>query len=101
MKQTVFVVQETEHNIELAREYGDFHVILTYKDIEKGTEHMLAKIQRHLEGVVNWKDYILCVGDPVAIGLTLVVALGYTNGVINVLRWDKRSYKYKTDEIKL
>jgi hypothetical protein len=94
----VFIVQETDRDLSAAKQFGEFNVILSYKDLEKGTQHILEKIERHLNNKITSDDYILCVGDPIAIGLTMMVTFENTNS-INVLRWDKRTMNYKTDKI--
>jgi hypothetical protein len=35
------------------------------------------------------KDYLVCVGDPVAIGLAFIVADAVTDGNFRVLKWDR------------
>lgn len=95
----VFVVQETKHNIDPAYDYGNILVLLLHSDLEKGTDWMLKTLRKHLADATS-SDYILCVGDPLAIGLALHIALEVTKGKINVLSWDKRHYRYDEQTIR-
>lgn len=40
------------------------------------------------------RDYIMAIGDPIAIMLAGVVAARNNNGKVNVLRWDKSENRY-------
>jgi len=39
-------------------------------------------------------DCLLAVGDPVVIGLSSAIVSDVTNGQFNMLKWDKREYRY-------
>ena len=43
---------------------------------------------------IRKEDYLLAVGDPVIIMLSGIIANDNTNGQFNVLKWDKREYRY-------
>jgi hypothetical protein len=97
---TVFVVQESDRNILPAKEFGELKVILSHNDVSKGAEHMVSKIKKFLNGITG-DDYILCIGDPVAIGLTIHLALAKTYGVLRILRWNKHSYSYEVENLNI
>lgn len=97
---TVFVVQETQHNIHPARDYGELRIMLFNDDIMKGPDRMVAALQKELKEI-NSEDYILCIGDPVAIGIALHIALINTSGEVNVLTWDKRRLEYDESTIRI
>ena len=40
------------------------------------------------------EDYLLAVGDPVIIGISTAAVSEVTNGQFNMLKWDKREYRY-------
>ena len=40
------------------------------------------------------KDYILLTGDPAIIGISSAIVSDNTNGVFNLLKWDRREAKY-------
>lgn len=97
MKSRVFVVQETDRNILPAEKFGQLQVILTYNDIERGAPHICSKLAKAMDGMKPY-DYVLCIGDPLAIGLAIHVALKQC-GLINVLRWDKHKYVYYNETV--
>jgi len=45
-------------------------------------------------------DYLLPVGDPVAIALTAAVAADANGGVLRLLKWDKRQHAYTVCEVR-
>ena len=40
------------------------------------------------------QDYILLTGDPAIIGISTAIVSDKTNGVFNLLKWDRREAKY-------
>ncbi len=88
MREKVFITQDTGHNIESARQYGELKVLLSFKDVASGTKSMIDLLYKRLKDV-SPEDYILCVGDPIAIGLAVHIAMKYTQGKINFLKWDR------------
>jgi hypothetical protein len=94
----IYVVQETEHNILPAQKHGEIFVVFTFRDVAQGPSHMLTKLDRVMQRIKP-TDCILCIGDPLAIGLTIYAALERTNGRISVLRWNKQHYEYEKEEI--
>jgi hypothetical protein len=92
------VVQETDHNLHPAKEFGDLFVVFTRDDLQRGHEHMIDKLSRVMTKIQPW-DFILPIGDPVAIGLAITVALKKTDGKISVLKWNKQRWKYDQEDI--
>ena len=45
------------------------------------------------------EDYLLAVGDPVIIGISTAAVSEVTNGQFNMLKWDKREYRYYPLEV--
>ena len=45
------------------------------------------------------EDYLLAVGDPVIIGISTWLVGETTNGQFNMLKWDKREYRYYPLEV--
>ena len=45
------------------------------------------------------EDYLLAVGDPVIIGISTAVVSEVTSGQFNMLKWDKREYRYYPLEV--
>jgi hypothetical protein len=99
---TVFVVQETTRNISPAREFGSIRVLTTWDDISKGSQYLVKFIREKFEAhQLSSQDYLLCIGDPTAIGLAVHVALTITGGKINLLIWDRETYSYNIERIEL
>ena len=44
-------------------------------------------------------DYILCIGDPAAIGIAIHYALMANRQRVNILKWDRREYRYYPVEV--
>lgn len=44
-------------------------------------------------------DYLLAVGDPVAIAAAVLIAGERTGGVVNLLKWDRMRRSYESFEI--
>ena len=36
------------------------------------------------------QDYLMCIGDPVLIGIATAIAARNTGGVVNLLKWNRR-----------
>jgi hypothetical protein len=92
---TVWVTQDSPgKNLLPAKDHGTLKVLLTPADVAKGPKHMGQKLQRQLTDIQPY-DAVLLIGDPIAIGLTMHVALHNTHGIVNVLRWDRQTYEYE------
>ena len=50
-------------------------------------------------GYFRKEDYLLAVGDPVIIGISTWLVGETTNGQFNMLKWDKREYRYYPLEV--
>ena len=45
-------------------------------------------------------DYLLMIGDPMACGIVMEIALDYSDSQrLNVLRWDRRSMSYRPSQL--
>lgn len=76
-----------------AAQYGDLHFLLPAGQISLSTAPMLSQLKRALRGFTS-DDFLVATGDPVAIMAAGAVAASMNGGVINVLKWDKRSQTY-------
>ena len=98
----VFVVQETGKNIAPAREFGNICVMLQHQDVSAGPKRMQTVITTFFESRnLSPEDYLLCIGDPVAIGIATHLALKNTKGRINMLRWDRTGFQYEVIKLEL
>lgn len=92
-KPTVYVVQEVPgKNILPATEYGELKVMLPHGDVTLTAEPTLQRLRGELAHLTE-QDYILLIGDPVAIALATVAANEVVNR-LNLLKWDRQTKRY-------
>lgn len=98
---TVYVIQDSRgKNILPAKKYGKLQVLLTTPDIIKGSDFIATKLCQQLKNIQPY-DYLLLIGDPIAIGMATHVALHFTHGLINVLKWDRHTYEYQEERMEI
>ena len=56
------------------------------------TEHVAESVSKLKD--YSDKDYILAMGDPVAIGIAAIAASDNNNGKVNILKWDRENKAY-------
>ena len=39
-------------------------------------------------------DFLLAIGDPIAIGMSVAIAAGFNSGKIKMLKWDRQEHRY-------
>jgi ABC-type sugar transport system substrate-binding protein len=39
-------------------------------------------------------DFLLAIGDPMAIGMSVAIAAGFNSGKIKMLKWDRQEHRY-------
>lgn len=91
----VYVVQEQlGKNIVSATKYGEIKILLpTGSQITFSAGHVTEELKSKLSHF-NDKDYLLLMGDPVAIGLATMVAAHWNKGRVKMLKWDKQEKVY-------
>ena len=93
---TVYVVQKPDKkkNILSATEYGELNFILSEdENIMYEPEVVASEIKNSLQDFSD-EDYLLLIGDPVAIGVAPHFALLSNKNSAKILKWDNREYKY-------
>tara|TARA_R110000824_G_scaffold2970_8_gene13595 strand:- start:3489 stop:3827 length:339 start_codon:yes stop_codon:yes gene_type:complete len=92
---TVYITQEVERwDIFPARKFGDVKAILpSTAQVVLSAAPTLRKIRRALKDFTN-EDYLLMSGDPIIMGLCMMVATDLTQGQLRLLKWDKREKDY-------
>jgi hypothetical protein len=92
----VFVVQnpDKKKNIISATEYGELEFILPESENIMYTPAVTISRIRHTLRNFNEKDYLLLIGDPVAIGVAVHFALLLNGNKAKILKWDNREFKY-------
>jgi len=92
----VYVIQQPAPNINIfsASDFGYLVICLPNRDQAiYSTAPYVQKMTKNLQNIRK-EDYLLAVGDPVIIMLSGIIANDNTNGQFNVLKWDKREYRY-------
>lgn len=90
----VYVVQEVENrNLTPAASFGTVVTLLPPGQVSFSAGAVVHQLRQRLQKFTD-KDYLLLIGDPVAIGLACAVAAQANNGRINLLKWDRQQYKY-------
>ena len=91
----VYVVSETiQHNISSALSFGEVRVLLPpMAQVAFSPAPTVRRILRGLEKFSD-NDYLLCIGDPTAIGIACAVAAARNNGRFKCLKWDRHEKRY-------
>jgi len=90
----VYVVQEVPgRDLVPAMEFGTLEMLLPHGDTVISIAPTVARLHRKLRQF-NSNDYLLLIGDPVAIGLATAVASDMNAGNVRFLKWDKRHGRY-------
>jgi len=98
---TVYVVQEpnANKNILSATDFGELKMILPAREnMMFSPAPTVSKIKAALKDYSD-DDYILCIGDPAAIGIAIHYALMANRQRVNILKWDRREYRYYPVEV--
>jgi hypothetical protein len=94
MNQMVYVVQESPgKNVLPAGEYGELKVLLPPGQVVLSPGPTLARLRKNLNAFSD-NDYLLMIGDPVAIALAAMVASDINGGRVKMLKWDRRENRY-------
>ena len=92
---TVYVVQEvTGRNILSAKEFGELKLLLPEgNQVVLSSQPTVNKLRRKLKDFCD-DDYLLLMGDPVAMGIACAIASDVNRGRIQCLKWDRMEFKY-------
>ena len=97
----VYVVQQPAPNINIlsASDFGYLVICLPNRDQAiLSTAPYVQKMKKNLQDFRK-QDYLLAVGDPVIIGISSAAVSEVTRGRFNMLKWDKREYRYYPLEV--
>lgn len=90
----VYVVQEQyDKNVVPAQRYGQLEFLLPQGAVVISTGPSIFRLNQKLQHY-TYEDYILPIGDPVAIGLAVAIAARVTDGKVKLLRWDRQERIY-------
>ena len=91
---TVYVVQESmKFNLLPAAEYGELQTLLPSGQVMLATAPTIRSLRDKLRTFSD-SDFLLAIGDPLAIGLSVAIAAGFNGGKIKMLKWDRRELRY-------
>ena len=97
----VYVIQQPAPNINIlsASDFGYLVICLPNRDQAiLSTAPYVQKMQKNIQDFRK-DDYLLAVGDPVIIGISTAAVCDNTNGQFNMLKWDRREYRYYPLEV--
>jgi hypothetical protein len=97
---TVYVVQEVQgRDIIGAMKYGELVSLLPPgNQIVLSAQPVVRSLNRSLKDFSD-DDYLLCMGDPTAIGIATAIAARHNRGRVKFLKWDKREFTYYPIEV--
>ena len=97
----VYVVQEVANrNVLPAQQYGELTLMLPPGDVVLSAAPTVKRLRRHLKDYTD-QDFILTMGDPIAIALAGAIASESNAGKVNFLKWDRQEKRYYPIEIDL
>ena len=90
----VYVIQRVMgRDLNDARRFGELTELLPEGVALQSTGQIIRKLRDRLKDF-QAEDYLLCMGDPVAIGLAAAVAADISGGRLGFLRWSRNENKY-------
>jgi hypothetical protein len=90
----VYVVQEVPNrNLMPAQKFGELVLLLPPGNIVLSPAPTVRRLIKGLKDY-NDSDYLLAMGDPIAIGLASAIASDFNNGKVNFLKWDRQERLY-------
>jgi hypothetical protein len=98
----VYVVQEQRgKNIAQATKHGEIKVLLEQgSQVTFSAGFVTNELRRKLSDF-NDSDFLLLMGDPVAIGIAVAIAAYWNQGKVKMLKWDKQDKMYYPVSINL
>lgn len=91
---SVYIVQEVKgRNVLSAQKFGELKLMLPPGDIVLSAQPTIKRLKVKLKDFTD-DDYILTMGDPIAIALAGAIACEYNNGKVKFLKWDRQERQY-------
>lgn len=82
-----------KYDLSAAREFGELTECLPPGNIPRELSATAARLRRALADFDPAQDYLLAIGDPIAIAMAVLVA-DRAGGSVRVLKWDRRQERY-------
>ena len=98
----VYIVQENPNvNVIGAGRFGELIPLLPPgRQITLSSSPVIKLLKTKLKNFSD-DDFLLAMGDPVAIGIASMVASDINNGKVNMLKWDRENQCYYNVKIDL
>lgn len=77
-----------------AEEFGELTECLPPGNIPRDMASTTAALKAALGEFRRDEDYLLAIGDPIAISLAVLIADRVARGGVRVLKWDRRGTRY-------
>ena len=91
----VYVIQEpVGKNINPASEFGEIKYLLRGDSQILFSAGFVTNSMKSQLSNFNDNDYLLLIGDPVAIGIATAIACQWNQGRAKLLKWDRQESKY-------
>lgn len=86
-------VPKPVHSLTEAAVYGQLEILIESNSIGIAMAPLIATLKNKLKDFCD-DDYLLPIGDPVAIAASAIIAAANNRGKVNFLRWDRRARSY-------
>ena len=98
----VYVTQENPKvNILAAGRFGELNLLLLHgRQVTLSSAPVVRLLRSKLKDFTN-DDFILPMGDPVAIAIASMIAAEVNNGRVKFLKWDRENSCYYSVEVDL
>lgn len=77
-----------------AEHFGELNYMLPHGNVPSDMTHTMRKLETALKDYDPGRDFLLALGDPVAIAASAIVAVNLHRHV-NILKWDRRAQCYR------
>jgi ABC-type sugar transport system substrate-binding protein len=83
-----------KYDLSSAKKHGNITVLLSSGNIFQNKIQEALKVLNEALASFTSEDFILAIGDPVAIAASVIIASQRTGGKVKILKFDKLSQEY-------
>jgi hypothetical protein len=87
-------------NLDPAKAFGHIEILLPPEAGRMAPEVLHKILLKGMEGITE-DDWLLATGDPIITAIVTTIAVHKLDGLLRLLRWDKRAKAYEPIEIQL
>lgn len=78
-----------KYDLSAATQYGEIKYLIGRRgNIPQNTQPTVELLRKKLEGFTS-DDYLVAIGDPVAIACACMIAVEKSGGSLKILKWDR------------